>query len=462
MAAPTSVEASDHPCLDRPLHGMVRAFRFFVFSIQAVRRVEFPDISRSPSGERPSIRAARTAAAFVAATGVVASASGAALVLFRLPEARALALASFGAGATLSALAATAAYAIVFRAVERRYGELAGWIDGAGTAMRGLARGDAESAARADIGHPDLRRDVVSLARQTAEERREHERREIEIERALTRLAALGASLLEQLAEQSRLREDHRANRHALDETARIAADKIAQARTTAQFITTQAASASDAVSAMTDALERARWAERDTSRIADDLRDVAAHANAVALTASIEASRDGAPSPALAAIAEELRELARLARDSAAAARETLRESDEMREQGIAASKRLADRLDDFVAGIGLVNRLFEEIPAAQREHARLMEPLLRSEARQDELADRALATARESAGGIIRALGEDASALPATTAPRAVEAPSAPKSIANPDFRDEREFADPGDYLPTGEPGSRARSES
>lgn len=422
--------------------------------------MEFPDISQPSMGKRPSIRAARAAAGFVAATGVIASAAGVALVLVRIPDARTLALAAFGAGATLSALAAVAAYSLVFRAMERRFREMAEWLDGTSTALKRLARGDAESAARAEIGHPDLRRDVVTLARRTAEESRERERQDARIEQALTRLAALGASLLEQLAEQSRLRDDHRANRRALDDAARVAADKIAQARTTAQFITTQAASASEAVAAMTDALERARWAERDSSRIADDLRDVAAHANAVALTASIEASREGAPAPALVAIAEELRDLARLARDSAAAARETLRESDEMRERGALASKRLADRLDDFVSGIGLVNRLFEEIPAAQREHARLMEPLLRSEARQDEIADRALATARESASGLMSALGDDAGTS-TTSIPRAMEGATAPRAIASADFRDERDLADPGDYLPI-EGGARARSES
>lgn len=399
---------------------------------------------------------------FVVATGVATAGAGAALILARLPEARALALAAFGAGTTLSALAGVIAYALVYRAVDRRYAELAGWLDGISTALRRLARGDAEAAARAEIEHPELRRNVETLARRTADERMSRERRDAEIEHALTRLATLGASLLEQLAEQSRLREDHRANRRALDEAARVAADKIAQARTTAQFITTQAASAAGAVTEMTDALGRVRWAERDASRIADDLRDVAAHANAVALTASIEASRDGAPSPALTAIAEELRELARLARDAAQSAREILRESDEVRAQGAEASRRLAARLDDFVAGIGLVNRLFEEIPAAQREHARLTEPLLRADARQDELAEVALATARESASAVIRALGEDSPpALAPNAGVRAVEGPGAPKAIANADFRDERDLADPGDYLPIEGGGARARSE-
>ncbi|MCC6160607.1 MAG: hypothetical protein IT350_21345 [Deltaproteobacteria bacterium] len=425
--------------------------------------MEFTDISRPPSGERPSRRAARAAAAFVVATGVVATGAGAVVMVTRLPEARALALAVFGAGATLSALAGAAAYALAFRAVDRRYTELAGWLDGTSTALRRLARGDAEAAARAEIEHPELRRNVEILARCTADERTMRDRRDAEIDHALTRLASLGASLLEQLAEQSRLRDDHRANRRALDEAARVAADKIAQARTTAQFITTQAASAAGAVSEMNDALGRVRWAERDASRIADDLRDVAAHANAVALTASIEASRDGAPSAPLIAIAEELRELARLARDSAQSAREILRESDEVRAQGIETSQRLAARLDDFVAGIGLVNRLFEEIPAAQREHARLTEPLLRSEARQDELADLALATARESAAGVMRALGEESPPLLASHAPvRAVDGAGAPKAIANADYRDERDLEDPGDYLPIEGGGARARSES
>lgn len=268
------------------------------------------------------------------------------------------------------------------------------------------------------------------------------------------------ARLIEQLVEISRLRDEGRSSQRVADDAARGIVDRTAQARTTAKFIETQAESTNRAAARMNDALGRLRWVGRDSAPILDDIRELAHAASALAVTASVEAARGGEGAAPLHALADELREWARAAKDAVHTTQDVLRESDQLFNEGEQAAQNLRNRLDDFAAGVGMVNRVFEDIPSAQREYARLREPVLRADLRADDVLREALEAARADAVKLTGELGGgDGRRLMAEARVERAEADATdrkPGEVGDPAVRkriglaETGEHADPADFLP------------
>jgi methyl-accepting chemotaxis protein len=181
---------------------------------------------------------------------------------------------------------------------------------------------------------------------------------------------------------------------------ARQAADSAQQANTLSATARAAAGQGASAVEQMQAAMVKIKASAEGTSQIIKDINDIAFQTNLLALNAAVEAARAGEAGRGFAVVAEEVRSLALRAKEAATKTEELIRQSVGEAGEGEVASREVAGRLGEINAGIGKVSDIISEIAAAAREQASGIDQVTRAIAEMDKVTQQNAASAEESSG--------------------------------------------------------------
>ncbi len=188
--------------------------------------------------------------------------------------------------------------------------------------------------------------------------------------------------------------------RHATD--AARAADGLA--RQAHQAATAGAASVEQLVAAM----GRIKASAEGTGAIIRDINDIAFQTNLLALNAAVEAARAGDAGRGFAVVAEEVRTLARRAKDAAGKTEALIRESVQQAGQGETTSREVAGRLGEIVGSVGKVTEVVTGIAGAAQEQARGIDEVHRAVEEMDKITMQNAASAEESSSAASELSGQ------------------------------------------------------
>ncbi len=196
----------------------------------------------------------------------------------------------------------------------------------------------------------------------------------------------------------------------------------------------TQAASAgSAAVEQMQGAMERIKASAEGTSAIIRDINDIAFQTNLLALNAAVEAARAGDAGRGFAVVAEEVRSLARRAKEAAGKTEALIKESVRQAAEGEGTAHQVAGSLGEIVGGIGEVATLVGEIAGSAREQTSGLSQVSRAIAEMDKVTQQNAASAEESSAAAAELSGQ-AHDLEALVGGFRLEAGAGPPALAVP----------------------------
>ena len=187
----------------------------------------------------------------------------------------------------------------------------------------------------------------------------------------------------------------------AVTEQTRLSARGAAQARTLAAEAQAAASGGASSVARLREAMERIRASAEGTRQILKDISEVAFQTNLLALNAAVEAARAGDAGKGFAVVAEEVRTLARRAKEAAGRTEALLQESVRQVGQGQEVSGEVAGALDRIAGGVGQVAGLVAEMAAAAERQVGGLDEVGLSVGEMDKVIQQNAAAAEQSSSG-------------------------------------------------------------
>jgi methyl-accepting chemotaxis protein len=175
-------------------------------------------------------------------------------------------------------------------------------------------------------------------------------------------------------------------------------ADNTIQARSLAQTTKEAAEKGGQAMTRMTDAMEKIRAASEGTAQIIKDINEIAFQTNLLALNAAVEAARAGDAGRGFAVVAEEVRSLALRSKEAAKKTEDLIKVAVGHSENGRVITNEVAGSLTEIVTAAAKVNDIVSEIAVASQEQSRGIEQVNTAVAEMDKVVQTAASNAEES----------------------------------------------------------------
>ncbi len=175
-------------------------------------------------------------------------------------------------------------------------------------------------------------------------------------------------------------------------------ADNTIQARALAQTTKEAAEKGGQAMTRMTDAMEKIRAASEGTAQIIKDINELAFQTNLLALNAAVEAARAGEAGRGFAVVAEEVRNLALRSKEAAKKTEDLIKVAVGHSENGRVITNEVASGLIEIVTAAAKVNDIVNEIAVASQEQSRGIEQVNTAVAEMDKVVQTAASNAEES----------------------------------------------------------------
>ncbi len=163
-----------------------------------------------------------------------------------------------------------------------------------------------------------------------------------------------------------------------------------------------------EAVARMQEAMGKIRASAEGTSQIIRDINDIAFQTNLLALNAAVEAARAGDAGRGFAVVAEEVRSLARRAKDASQKTEGLIRESVRQTNEGEVTSREVAGRLSQIAASIAKASDIVKEIAAIEKEQSAGIQQLHGAIAEMDKVTQQNAASAEESSSAASELSGQ------------------------------------------------------
>ncbi len=236
-----------------------------------------------------------------------------------------------------------------------------------------------------------------------------------QVSSASNQIAASSQAVASGANEQAASLEQTTATIASVSSIARQASDSSQQANALAQTARNAACEGAAAVEQMQGAMYKIRSSAEGTAQIIRDINDIAFQTNLLALNAAVEAARAGEAGRGFSVVAEEVRSLARRAKEAATKTEDLIRQSVSETGAGELASREVAEKLDEILGGIGRVSDIVQEISQAAREQAHGIEQVTTALSEMEKITQQNAASAQESssAAGELSGQSEELAAM-------------------------------------------------
>jgi methyl-accepting chemotaxis protein len=167
-----------------------------------------------------------------------------------------------------------------------------------------------------------------------------------------------------------------------------------------AQAARDSSANGAHAMHDMTEAMTKIITAAQATAAIISDINEIAFQTNLLALNAAVEGARAGDAGRGFAVVAEEVRNLALRSKEAARNTETLIRESMQLSQQGQDIARQVASSLGEIDGHVGKLTTIVSDITGASEEQARGIEHLNKAVSTIEQVMQRNVANAEESAG--------------------------------------------------------------
>ena len=289
-------------------------------------------------------------------------------------------------------------------------------------------------------GHARMKQALNASAEALDEALSQVARAAAQVSSASTQIAASSQAVATGASEQASSLEETTATIESVSSIAKQASDSSQQANALAQTARTAAREGAAAVEHMQAAMAKIRTSAEGTSQIIRDINDIAFQTNLLALNAAVEAARAGEAGRGFAVVAEEVRSLARRAKEAATKTEDLIRQSVTETGAGELASKQVAGKLAEILSGVGKVSDIVSEISQAAQEQAYGVQQVTHALSEMEKITQQNAASAEESssAAGELSGQSEQLAAmvrgfeLTGLRRPDAAGLPAAPRNGA------------------------------
>jgi methyl-accepting chemotaxis protein len=219
-----------------------------------------------------------------------------------------------------------------------------------------------------------------------------------QVSSASSQIATSSQGVAQNASEQASSLEETSASLEQMEGMTRQNADNTKQAKALAGSAKEAADRGSVAMEEMSGAMEKIRSAAESTAQIIRDINEIAFQTNLLALNAAVEAARAGEAGRGFAVVAEEVRNLALRSKDAAQRTEALIKESVTLAGQGGNISTDVGEHLGDIVESVGKVTDIVNEITVASEEQARGIEQVNRAVMEMDKAVQQTAANSEES----------------------------------------------------------------
>jgi len=236
-----------------------------------------------------------------------------------------------------------------------------------------------------------------------------------QVSSASSQIAASSQAVATGASEQASSLEETTSTIESVSSIAKQASDSSQQANALAQTARAAARDGAEAVEHMNAAMAKIRTSAEGTAQIIRDINDIAFQTNLLALNAAVEAARAGEAGRGFAVVAEEVRSLARRAKEAATKTEDLIRQSVKETGAGELASKQVSGKLAEILAGVGEVSDIVSEISQAAREQACGVDQVTAALSEMEKITQQNAASAEESssAAGELSGQSEELAAM-------------------------------------------------
>ncbi len=154
-----------------------------------------------------------------------------------------------------------------------------------------------------------------------------------------------------------------------------------------------------EAMTRMTNAIEKIKDSSDQTARIIKTIDEIAFQTNLLALNAAVEAARAGDAGKGFAVVAEEVRNLAQRSADAAKDTAELIDQSQVNANGGVEVTQEVTGILGEIVTGVSRVSDLVDAVSSSNEEQSRSVGEINRAVGQLDQVTQSNAANAEESA---------------------------------------------------------------
>ena len=176
-------------------------------------------------------------------------------------------------------------------------------------------------------------------------------------------------------------------------------AENARQANGTAETVGSAAAKSKDAMTRMSEAINKIKASSDQTAKILKTIDEIAFQTNLLALNAAVEAARAGEAGKGFAVVAEEVRNLAQRSAEAARNTAGLIEEAQKNAENGVMVSQEVGDILSEIVTGVGEVGQLIGQVSGASDQQAQGIEQINTAISQMDHVTQSNAANAEETA---------------------------------------------------------------
>ncbi|MCX7934819.1 MAG: methyl-accepting chemotaxis protein, partial [Planctomycetota bacterium] len=192
---------------------------------------------------------------------------------------------------------------------------------------------------------------------------------------AANQVSSASQSMAEGASEQASSLEETSASLEEMSSMTKQNADNARAANSMAQEVRNVVTKGREAMSRMTNAIQKIKTSSDQTAKIVKTIDEIAFQTNLLALNAAVEAARAGEAGKGFAVVAEEVRNLAQRSAEAAKNTANLIEEAVKNAEGGVGVSRELEEALGQIAEAANKVTQVSGEVAAASDEQAKGIE---------------------------------------------------------------------------------------